>query len=237
MRVEIWSDLICPWCYIGKRRFEKALAAFDHRDEVEVVHRSFQLDPSTPRGEAHDLAEMLAAKFGMPRERAVSMNREMEARAAEDGLTYNLVGGSVGNTADAHRLLHLAEAKNIQPQVLEAFYKAYFTDQKSLFDRDSLLAVATEAGLPAEETARVLDSDEYADAVVSDQQAAQQMGATGVPFFVLDNRYGVSGAQPTELFAQALTQAWNESRPVLLEGPGETCTDDTCAVPESKTGA
>ncbi|MFI6514120.1 DsbA family oxidoreductase [Spirillospora sp. NPDC050679] len=231
MRVEIWSDLICPWCYIGKRRFEKALAAFDHRDEVEVVHRSFQLDPSTPKGEARDLADMLAAKFGMPRERAESMNREMEARAAEDGLEYHLVGGSVGNTADAHRLLHLAQDRGVQAQVLEAFYKAYFTDQRSLFDRDSLLAVAADAGLDAGEAARVLDSDEYAAAVVSDQREAQQLGATGVPFFVVDGRYGVSGAQPVELFAQALTRAWDESRPVVLQGPGEACTDGTCAVP------
>jgi predicted DsbA family dithiol-disulfide isomerase len=230
--VEIWSDLVCPWCYIGKRRFEKALAEFDHRDRVEIVHRSFQLDPSAPQGETRDQAEMLSAKLGVPAERIQALNTEMERRAAEDGLDYNLSGGTVGNTADAHQLVHLARESGIHGPVIEALYKAHFTDRRSLFDQDSLVEVAAEAGLDADTAREVLASGKYAADVQTDQVEAQQLGATGVPFFVVDGRYGVSGAQPAETFTQVLTRAWAESRPpVTIEGGAESCSGDECAVP------
>jgi predicted DsbA family dithiol-disulfide isomerase len=212
MRVEIWSDVICPWCYIGKRQFERALGGFEHRDQVETVYRAFQLDPSYPAGRTEDVADMLAAKFGMARDQAVQMNQQMEERAAGVGLEYHLEGGRVGNTADAHRLVHLAGEQGVQDGVVEALYRAHFTDRRSVFDRDSLVEVAAEAGLDAAAARDVLASGKFAAEVEADQREAQRLGATGVPFFVIDRRYGVSGAQPPEAFAQALDRAWNEPR-------------------------
>ncbi|NKZ04947.1 DsbA family oxidoreductase [Actinomadura latina] len=234
MRVEIWSDVICPWCYIGKRQFEKALEGFEHRDRVEVVHRSFQLDPSFPHGETVDVADMLAEKYGMTRERAVEMNRQMEERAAGVGLEYHLEGGRAGNTADAHRLIHLAAKHGVQDEVVEALFKAHFTDRRSVFDHDSLVEVVAEAGLDASEARDVLTSGQFASDVDAEHRAARDIGATGVPFFVVDRRYGVSGAQPTETFADVLTRAWTDAHPALTTIGEEagTCTDDTCAVPD-----
>lgn len=232
MRVEIWSDLVCPWCYIGKRRFEKALAAFPHRDRVEIVHRSFQLDPNAPQGETRLTVDMLAAKYGMTPERAAAVEREMEERAAGDGLEYHLDGARVGNTSDAHRLLHLARENGVQDEVVEAFYKAHFTDRRSLFDRDELVRVAAEAGLDGDAARAVLESGEYAADVAMEQREAQQLGATGVPFFVVDRKYGVAGAQPAEAFAEVLQRAWAESQPSLeiVGEDGDGCADGTCAV-------
>lgn len=212
MRVEIWSDVICPWCYIGKRQFERALGGFEHRDRIEIAYRAFQLDPSYPAGKTEDVADMLSAKFGMARDQAVQMNRQMEERAAGVGLEYHLEGGRVGNTADAHRLVHLAGEQGVQGDVVEALYKAHFTDRRSVFDRDSLVEVAAEAGLDAAAARDVLASGKFAAEVEADQHEARRLGATGVPFFVIDRRYGVSGAQPAEAFAQALDRAWNEPR-------------------------
>lgn len=212
MRVEIWSDVICPWCYIGKRQFERALGGFEHRDQIEIAYRAFQLDPSYPAGKTEDVADMLSAKFGMARDQAVQMNRQMEERAAGVGLEYHLEGGRVGNTADAHRLVHLAGEQGVQGDVVEALYKAHFTDRRSVFDRDSLVEVAAEAGLDAAAARDVLASGKFAAAVEADQHEARRLGATGVPFFVIDRRYGVSGAQPAEAFAQALDRAWSEPR-------------------------
>ena len=208
MLVEIWSDVICPWCYIGKRQFEHALEGFEHRDQVEVVYRAFQLDPSFPQGETMDVADMLAGKMGMPREQAVEMNRQMEERAAGAGLEYDLEGGQVGNTADAHRLVHLAAERGVQGDVMEALYKAHFTDRRSVFDRESLVKVTEEAGLDAATARETLASERFASEVDNDQREARELGATGVPFFVIDRRYGISGAQPAETFAQALERAW-----------------------------
>ncbi|GAA2154509.1 DsbA family oxidoreductase [Actinomadura napierensis] len=215
MRVEIWSDVICPWCYIGKRQFERALDGFAHRDRVEVAYRAFQLDPSYPSGKTEDVADMLAGKYGMTRDQAVEMNRQMEERAAGVGLEYHLDGGQVGNTADAHRLVRLAGeqgGQGVQDAVVEALYKAHFTDGRSIFDRDSLVSVAAEAGLDPEAARATLASSEFTDEVDADQREAQRLGATGVPFFVVDRRYGVSGAQPAEAFTQVLDRAWADAR-------------------------
>ena len=230
MRVEIWSDVVCPWCYIGKRQFEKALAGFEHRDQVEVVHRSFQLDPSFPPGETVDVADMLAAKYGMPSEQAVEMNRQMEKRAATVGLEYRLEGGRAGNTSDAHRLIHLAAKHGLQDETVEALFKAHFTDRRSVFDHDSLTEIAGEAGLDAAAARETLSSTAFTAEVEADQREARDLGATGVPFFVIDRRYGISGAQPPEAFTEALTRAWTDAHPTLttIGTPSETCTDETC---------
>jgi predicted DsbA family dithiol-disulfide isomerase len=208
MRVDIWSDIVCPWCYLGKRRFERALEAFEDRADVEVVHRSFQLDPARPKGQTQNRREMLMSKYHLSTAQVETMDARMERTAAADGLEYHLgEGGVTGNTFDAHRLLHLAADRRRQDATLEHFYRAYFTEGRSLFDDDSLAALAVESGLDAAEVGRVLAGDDYAAAVAADVREAQALGANGVPFFVFDRRFGVSGAQGTDVFAQVLARA------------------------------
>jgi predicted DsbA family dithiol-disulfide isomerase len=212
MRVDIWSDIVCPWCYLGKRRFERALEAFDDRADVEVVHRSFQLDPTRPKGQTQSRREMLMAKYHLSAAQMEAMDARMEQTAAAEGLEYHLGSdGVTGNTFDVHRLLHLAADRGRQDAALERFYRAYFTEGRSIFEDDSLVALAVESGLDAAEVGRVLAGDDYAAAVTADAREANALGANGVPFFVFDNRFGVSGAQATDVFAQVLARA-RESR-------------------------
>ena len=211
MRIDIWSDVVCPWCYVGKRRFERALAAFDDRDEVQVVHRAFQLDPSRPKGQTQKRREMLMSKYRLTAAQVRDLDARMEQTAAAEGLEYHLGDGVTGNTLDAHRLLHLAADRGRQDAALERFYRAYFTEGRSLFEADSLTALAVEAGLDAGDVSAVLAGDEYAAAVAADIREAQALGANGVPFFVFDRRFGVSGAQPSDVFSQVLARA-RESR-------------------------
>jgi predicted DsbA family dithiol-disulfide isomerase len=211
MQVEIWSDVVCPWCYLGKRRFERGLAAFEHRDEVDVVYRSFELDPSAPSDATEPTIELLASKYGMTPAQAEDAQRQMEQRATADGLEFRMTDLRSGNTRDAHRLLHLAEERGRQPELVERLHRAYFSEQRSVFDPTSLSELATEAGLDADEVADVLAGDRYADAVEADEATAQALGATGVPFFVIDRRYGISGAQPAEAITQTLERAWSDA--------------------------
>jgi len=211
MRVDIWSDVVCPWCYLGKRRFERALEAFDHRDAVEVAHRSFQLDPLKPRHQTSNRRHMLKTKYRLTDAQVQEMDAKMEAMAAAEGLRYRLTdAGTTGNTLDSHQLLHLAKERGIQDAVLERLYRAYFTEQRSLFDRDSLVMLATESGLDTNEARRVLERDGYVDAVAADVNEARSLGVSGVPFFVIGGRYRVSGAQAVEVFSQALARVWEE---------------------------
>jgi predicted DsbA family dithiol-disulfide isomerase len=212
MRVDIWSDVVCPWCYLGKRHFEQALEAFPHRDAVEVVYRSFELDPSAPAGVTTPTVELLASKYGMSREQAHDAQRQMEKRAATAGLTFRMDGLRSGNTRDAHRLLHLAKARGRQADLAERLHRAYFTEQASIFDHFSLADLAASAGLDRAEALAVLASDEYAADVDVDEQMARSLGVSGVPFFVIDRRYGISGAQPAETIAEVLGQAWDEAK-------------------------
>ena len=212
MQVEIWSDVVCPWCYIGKRRFERALEGFAHRDDVTVVHRSFQLDPTAAKDRTENTVTMLAGKYRRSIEEAAAMMAQVEQTAAGEGLEYHLTETVSGNTVDAHRILHLAKECGVQNAAVERFYRAYFTEGQSLFDHESLTRLAAEAGLDAAGVKRVLEEGTYADAVEADSAEAHELGATGVPFFVIDGRYGVSGAQPAEVFGQALEQAWAERR-------------------------
>jgi predicted DsbA family dithiol-disulfide isomerase len=211
MEVEIWSDVVCPWCYLGKRRFEQALASFEHRDKVQVTYRSFQLDPAAPPGITSPTVEMLAEKYGMNAAEADRAQRVMEERAAADGLTFRMSGLRSGNTRDAHRLLQLAKASGQQDQLMERLQRAHFTEQDSIFDHDSLTRLATEAGLDSADVTQVLASDQYADHVDTDQAMARAIGATGVPLFVIDRRYGISGAQPAETITDVLERAWAEA--------------------------
>ena len=205
LRVEIWSDVVCPWCYVGKRRFERALAAFDHRDDVELTWRSFELDPEAPREREHSGAEHLAAKYGMSVEQAHATNAQMTELAAGEGLEYHLDRTRGGNSFDAHRLIHVAADHGLQDAMKERLMRAYFTEGEAVGDRETLIRLADEVGLDARET---LNGDAYADAVNADVELAHRIGIRGVPYFVLDRRYGVSGAQPAELLLQALDKAW-----------------------------
>lgn len=208
MQVEIWSDVVCPWCYLGKRRFERALDGFAHRDDVEVVYRSFELDPDAPHDHSRPTVDMLSRKYGMTAEQAEQAQRQMEQRAAADDLTFRMGELQSGNTRDAHRLLHLARARGQQAELAEALHRAYFTEQRSVFDHAALTEIATAAGLDPEEVRTVLAGDGYAADVTEDEQTARALGITGVPFFVIDRRYGVSGAQPVEVLSAALEQAY-----------------------------
>jgi predicted DsbA family dithiol-disulfide isomerase len=221
MQVEIWSDVVCPWCYLGKRRFERALESFGHRDEVAVVYRSFELDPSAPAGVTTPTVELLASRYGMSAQQADDAQRQMERRAAQDGLDFRMDGLRSGNTRDTHRLLHLAKAHHRQAELTERLQRAYFSEQASIFDHASLAEFAVQAGLDRGDVIRVLSSEEYGDAVDADEALARSLGADGVPFFVIDRRYGISGAQPADVIVQALDRAWADvSSPAR---PGSLC--------------
>jgi predicted DsbA family dithiol-disulfide isomerase len=203
LTVEIWSDVVCPWCYVGKRRFETALAGFDRRDEVEVVWRSFELDPNAPPEREHSSAEHLAAKYGMSVEQAERSNAQMTELAASEGLEYHLDRTRGGNSFDAHRLIQLAKEQGLQDEMKERLMRAYFTEGAAIGDGETLVNLALEVGVDP----RGLANGAYGDAVRADEELAQRIGIQGVPFFVLDRRYGVSGAQPSELLLQALEKA------------------------------
>jgi len=207
MQVDIWSDIVCPWCYVGKRRFETALASFDAADAVTVVYRSFQLNPAASTGETSDRREMLRRKYRLSDEQVEAMDARMTAVAAEEGLAFRLDLAGTGNTFDAHQLLHLAREHGRQEMAVDRLYRAYFSEGRSVFDRESLVALAQEAGLDSNDAADALDTRRYAAQVEGDIRTAQQLGATGVPFFVIDGRYGVSGAQSPQVFLEVLEKA------------------------------
>ncbi|MEU9677485.1 DsbA family oxidoreductase [Streptomyces parvus] len=226
----------CPWCYIGKARFEKGLAEFAHRDEVEVVHRSFELDPSRAKGDTALVIDMLAEKYGRSREEAAAMEANVAANAQSEGLGYRTEGRDHGNTFDIHRLLHLAKARGRQDELLTLAYRANFAEERSVFDAEVLVALAEEAGLDADEARAVLaDPEAYADDVRTDEREAAELGANAVPFFVLDRRYGISGGQPSEVFVQALEQAWKDRPATALTtvgGDAAACdADGACELP------
>ncbi|HEV2036268.1 MAG TPA: DsbA family oxidoreductase [Candidatus Dormibacteraeota bacterium] len=211
MKVEIWSDVVCPWCYIGKRRFESALARFEPRDQIEVEFRSFELNPNAQADSGTGLDEVLARKYGVGLEQARMMNARVVNAAAGEGLEYRLDIARVGNTFDAHRLIHLAAARGKQAAMKERLMAAYFTEGKAIGQRGSLLELAAEVGIDRERAGAMLESDEFADEVRAEEREASELGITGVPFFVINRRYGVSGAQPPEVMLEALEMAWHEA--------------------------
>ncbi|MCC9738335.1 DsbA family oxidoreductase [Streptomyces sp. MNU89] len=216
MRVEIWGDVVCPWCYIGTARFEKALTGFVHRDQVEVIHRSFELDPARDKTHVEPVHKMLADKFGP---QGPGMDRQAATTAAGEGLAYR-TDRQVGSTLDAHRLLHLAKAHGLQHQLLNLLFEANFAHARTIFTPDALLGLALAAGLDADEARRVLDDpDAYLNAVRADEREAARLGATGVPFFLIDHRYALSGGRPAEAFAQALHTAWTQRPPTGTARP------------------
>ena len=235
MKVEIWSDVVCPWCYIGKRRFEAALARFAHRGEVELVWRSFELDAAAPPSttEQGTYAERLATKYGCPVAHAQAMIDNMTATAAQEGLDLRFDLARPGNTFDAHRLLHLALQYGRQDVLKERLDRATFTEGSPTSDHAALRVLAVEVGLPEAEVDAVLSSEQHADAVRADETQARTYGISGVPFFVIDGRYGISGAQPADVVLQTLEHAWSERAPLTLVTPGGSapgCQGDSCTV-------
>ena len=206
MIIDVWADVVCPWCFIGKRRLEKALSAFGHKDEVTIRHRAFQLQPDAK--DVLPTSELLASKYQVSPEQVKQMQANVCAVADVEGLCYNLDETLSGNTFDAHRLLLWAATINKQDELLEAMFSSYFEKSRPLFSHSDLVAVAISVGIDADLADDILRSDQYADEVVTDRNLASQLGATGVPFFVVDMKYGISGAQPLEAFTQTLQTAW-----------------------------
>lgn len=235
MKVEIWSDIACPWCYISKRRFESALAQFEHRDQIEITWRSYQLDPNAPRTSEKTVTEILEEKYGVSQKQAAAMNDRVSGIAAQEGLEYHLEQARYGNTFDAHRLIHLAATHHLQDEMKERLFKAYFTEGAGLGETETLVKLAVEIGIDADEARSVLTSETYANEVRADTQRAKRLGIGGVPFFVIDEKYSISGAQPSEVIREALLEAWTESHP-LIRITGTTqdvgyCEGDSCMLP------
>jgi predicted DsbA family dithiol-disulfide isomerase len=232
MKVEIFSDVVCPWCAIGKRRFEAALEGFEHAADVEVHWRAFELDPSAPAAVEVDAATHLANKYGMTREQAVASQQKLEDLAAADGLEFHFDKAQRGNSFDAHRLLHYAHEVGLQTELKERLFRAYFTEGESIADHAPLIRLGTEVGLDPNATAEVLNSGRYADEVRMDEREARDLGINGVPFFVIDRRFGISGAQSSAVMLGALEQAWAKSNEIESLGTEQSaaCEGDSCAI-------
>ena len=236
MQVEIWSDVVCPWCYIGKRKFEAALAAFDHRDDVAVTWRSYELDPGAPARRDLPMVELLQKKYSMTEEQAVAANDRVTAIAAGVGLEYHLDRAAMGNTFDAHRLIHLAAAHGRGDAMKERLMAGYFTEGAAVGDTATLEQLAADVGLDADEVRAVLAGDAFADDVRDDERQASALGISGVPFFVIDRAYGISGAQDPDVILGALERAWADTHPGRLvdAAPGDdgaaACDGEACAV-------
>jgi len=208
--IEVFSDVVCPWCYIGKRRFERALASFGGADDVDVVWRSFQLNPAHPRGVRTNHDQHLAEKLGTTRDEVRRLNERVIGLAAAEGLQYDFDRYQVINTFDAHRVAHLGASLGLGDAIEERLMRAQLEEGEVLDDPSTLVRLASEVGIPEEETRTMLETDAYADAVRADIDEAHELGITGVPFFVIDRRFGISGAQPAELFGRALAMVASE---------------------------
>ena len=236
MKVEIWSDVVCPWCYVGKRQFEDALSRFDRRDQVEVEWRSFELDPDAPTRVDLPMSKILERKYGMTAEQAAAANRQMTERAAGVGLEYHLDDVQRGNSFDAHRLIHLAARHGLSDAMEERLFRAYFTEGLPVGDRKTLAELAVEVGLDGDEVDAALHGTDFAEEVRADEARATALGISGVPSFVIDEAYGISGAQPADVLLDSMQRAWSESHPAVAvsvtgrgaDDPG--CADGTCSI-------
>jgi predicted DsbA family dithiol-disulfide isomerase len=227
MRVDIWSDVVCPFCYIGKKRLEAA--AQEAGIELEIHWHSFQLDPEAPPRQEISNSERLAQKYGRSVAEVEDMQRNIAAMAKVEGIQFNWEGANSGNTFNAHRILHLAQSKGLGNEAQEAFFYSYMTQGLAIGERETLEDVAARIGLNPVEVDDLLDSDEYADFVQFDQEVArEQLKVTGVPFFVFDQRIALAGAQPKEVFLQVIEKALEPS----TTSAAEQCSTDTCDVPD-----
>ncbi|HSZ25253.1 MAG TPA: DsbA family oxidoreductase [Cytophagaceae bacterium] len=231
MKVEIWSDVMCPFCYIGKRKFEKALGQFSHKNDIEIEWKSFQLNPELKSQPGKNIHQYLAEAKGWTLEYAKEMNNYVTTMAKEEGLVYDFDKAKIANSFDAHRLSHLAKKYGKGDAVEELLFKAYFTEGKNTGDRSTLIQIGVEAGLDKIEVQKMLESNEYAEAVQRDIYEARQIGVTGVPFFVFDRKNAVSGAQPSELFLRALNASWTtfekeKNNVNMLFSEGASCSSE-----------
>lgn len=240
MKIEVWSDYVCPFCYIGKRRLEHALAQFPYKDQVEVEFKSFELDPNSPKYSGKNIHEALAAKYGMSVEQAKKTNEGIGQHAASVGLTFNFEDMKPTNTFDAHRLAKYAKVNGKEAVLTEKLLHAYFTESKEISGHDTLADIAEEAGLDRQEALNTLqDKNAFANDVRIDEAIAQQYGISGVPYFIINQKYAISGAQPPETFANALQKVWEEESAAApkfqhLSGAGAedaSCVDGNCAIP------
>lgn len=233
MKIELWSDFACPFCYIGKTRFDKALAKFKHKDEVEVLYKAYQLNPAAPKKALGSPAEAFAKGHGVTVDQAKA-KFDMFVNAAKDvGLVYNYDIIQMTNSFDAHRIAKWARTFNKEMEVTNRFMKAYFTEGKNLADADTLIELVTELGLDPREAKSVLTSTKFKDVVEAEINEGRQVGVRGVPFFVLNRKYGISGAQPVEHFTEVLEQLWAETNPVeelKVMSKGHTCDDEGCSI-------
>ncbi|SDW45063.1 DsbA family oxidoreductase [Paenibacillus sp. CF384] len=239
MKVEIWSDIACPFCYIGKRLFEKGLDQFEHKDQVEVVYRSFQLDPNAEKYPKHDVYGLVADKYGVSRERSIQLHENLVQQAAAQGLTFNFEHAIPANSLDAHRLIHFAGMHGKRTEVAELLFKAYFTDSKHIAEMDTLREIAAEAGLNPDEVETMLGGDAFMAEVQAESSEATMLGANGVPFFVINRKYAVAGALQSDVFLDVLQKGWEEEKPLIILDPSSTgstgvCTDDACGIGENE---
>lgn len=245
MRIDVWSDVVCPWCYIGKRRLEKALADFESarpEADIDVVWRSFELDPAAPAVPVESVAEALGRKYGGGPEAGRSMVDRVEAVAAEEGMIWRHHASLRVNTVTAHRLLHWAlheGGPELQGRLKQALLAAYFEQERNIADAETLLELTDSVGLDRDRARQVVEGREFADEVETDIRQAAALGATGVPFFVIDQKYGISGAQPVEFFTQVIERAWDESHPTIAvltptatagDAGAEACGPDGCTI-------
>lgn len=229
MKVDIWSDVRCPFCYIGKRKFEKALEKFPHKNEIEVNWHSFELDPALETDPSVNAVEHIAEIKGISKEQAQGMHRHVTQVAKEIGLDFDFEKNVVANSFNAHRLIQLAKTKSLANEAEEALFKAHFTEGKNIDDKETLIQTGISIGLDENEVKEIFSFDVFAEEVKRDEMQAQTFGIRGVPFFILDNKYAVSGAQSPDVFYQALSQAWTEfekEKQPLIITEGESCSAD-----------
>lgn len=230
LNVEIWSDVACPWCHIGKRRFERALAQFPHRDQVRVTWRSFELDPSAPPERTGSIYAHLAKKYRTTPEQARAMGERVQSEARAEGLDFNFDALRMGNTRDAHALIHFAHTHGLGDAMKERLLQAYFSEGLLPSDRNALSTLASDVGLDAKAARQALDSEAFVEQVRADELQARRMGVNGVPFFLFDGQFGASGAQPVETFSALLDLVWEKRTPDTAPA-GELCDDEGCALP------
>lgn len=233
LEIDVWSDIACPWCFIGKRHLEAALAKFPQRDQVQIRWRAFELDPQAPAKVAGSFLDRLAKKYGVSAAEGQKMIDRVVGAGAAAGIAFDYAKLQPGNTFDAHRLLAWAATRSLAAQhaLKERFVQAYQCEGAAIGDRDTLVALAADTGLPADEARAVLASERFAAEVRADERLARELGITGVPFFVLAGKLGVSGAQPPEVMAAALAQAWAGVAPSpAASAGGEACGPDDCAI-------
>ena len=233
MKIELWSDFACPFCYIGKTRFENALAKFPHKDHVEVTYKAYQLNPNAPKVMTLTPAKAFAKGHHMSEKKAEERFKMFKENAKTVGLEYDYDNIQMTNTFDAHRLAKWANEHGKEPEITARFMKAYFTDGLNLSDKETLVDLAKEVGLDETKAEEIVNSDQYADVVEEQITEGRQVGVRGVPFFVLNRKYGVSGAQQEEYFTQVLNKLWEEEQPLETIGDdseGHTCTDESCEI-------